>query len=142
MTAIRIFTYQWKLAWLATLALTTAVEITPFDSSGVPPVWFYSYQGAKCFAFIVLGCETSVAFQSWASSSVALLLGLLSAGSVEALQFLSSGHRFSVVELLAKLLMVYGGFALGLAAVHDGQVGFLKFHAGLVWGSSRGRRGL
>ena len=121
--SLTMFGRVFRSAWLATVLLTMIVEITPFHSDGMPRYVFYSWKAFKCFLFLALGWETPLTF--WKSDTLTngLLLGFISAGVIECIQGLVVGHSFSVIELLAKMLIIVTGFVLGLIARHDESVG-------------------
>ncbi len=116
---LRMFGVEFKAVWLATVILTSIVELTPFHSEGMPPPVFYAWKAFKCLLFLAVGWETPLSF--WQSGKLAygLVLGCAVAGAIEAIQNSVVGHRFSIFELMAKSAIIFAGFALGLVARHD-----------------------
>ncbi len=130
--SLTMFSRAFRSAWLATVLLTTIVELTPFHSEGMPRYVFYSWKAFKCLLFLALGWETPLTF--WKSNTLTngLLLGFISAGAIECIQGLVVGHSFSPVELIAKMLIIVTGFLLGLIARHDESIGLASFSIHLV----------
>ncbi len=93
--SLTMFSRAFRSAWLATVLLTTIVELTPFHSEGMPRYVFYSWKAFKCLLFLALGWETPLTF--WKSNTLTngLLLGFISAGAIECIQGLVVGHSFS-----------------------------------------------
>ena len=130
--SLTMFSRVFRSVWLATVLLTTIVEITPFHSEGMPRYVFYSWKAFKCLLFLALGWETPLTF--WKSNTLTngLLLGFISAGTIECIQGLVVGHSFSPFELIAKMLIIVTGFLLGLIARHDEIVNFAKLSIHLI----------
>jgi hypothetical protein len=110
-----------KLWWFGLLALTIVSEVEPLPHLMYPPL-FYTYKLLKGLLFFALGYATPLAFWRFNSLGRGMLLAAVSACVVEMLQGLSSGHRFSFVELLLKLIVIFVGFALALNARYDQKI--------------------
>ena len=130
--SLRIFTPAFKLFWLATVVLIGLVEIFPFDNLHVRPLLFYSYEFVKAAAFVGLGFEIPLAFWRFNSLNRGLVISLVSAAAMEAIQIFVMGHRFEVSELLLKGVLIMLGFALGLMPRHDRQLSLLGFQVRLI----------
>ncbi len=130
--SLRIFSAAFRSAWLATVIVTIVAELTPFHSEGMSLFVFYGWKAVKCVLFLALGWETPLTFWKSGSLTNGLLLGFVSAAVIECLQGLVVGHRFSVVELLAKMLIIVTGFVLGLVARHDETISVPGFAVHLI----------
>jgi len=108
------------------------MEMLPFNSDNVPPPVFYSYKLIKVALFVVLGFETPLTFWRFDSIRVGILLSLISELTVECLQNMSSGHTFSIVELLAKGALIMVGFILAFNPRHDHELSMLGIHINLI----------
>ena len=130
--SLRIFTPALKIFWLATVVLIGLVEIFPFDNLHVRPLFFYSYEFVKAAAFVGLGFVIPLAFWRFNSLNRGLAMSLLSAAAMEAIQLFVMGHRFDVLELLLKGILIMFGFTLGLMPRHDKQLSLLGVQVRLV----------
>jgi hypothetical protein len=110
-----------KLWWFGLLALTIVSEVEPLPHLMYPPL-FYSYKLVKGLLFFALGYATPLAFWRFNSLGRGMLLAAASAIVVEALQGYSSGHKFSFIELLLKLIVIFAGFALALNARYEQKI--------------------
>jgi hypothetical protein len=115
------FSLTAKMWWFGLLALTIFSEVEPLPSLMYPPL-FYSYKLMKGLLFLGLGFATPLAFWRFNSLGRGVLLAALSAGAVEIMQGLSPGHRFSFIELTAKLCVIFIGFALALNARYEQRI--------------------
>ena len=116
-----------KLWWFGLLALTIVLEVEPLPHLMYPPL-FYSYKLAKGLLFFALGYATPLAFWRFNSLGRGMLLAAVSAGVVEMLQGFSAGHRFSFVELVVKLIVIFTGFALALNARYEQKISLGHWH--------------
>lgn len=130
--SFRIFSPALKIFWLATVVLIGLVEIFPFDNLHVRPLFFYSYEFLKAAAFIGLGFEMPLAFWQFNSLNRSLVISLVLAAAMEGIQTFVMGHRFEVLELLLKGVLIMSGFTLGLIPRHDKQLALLGFHVRLI----------
>ncbi len=130
--SLRIFTLGWKALWLATALLINLVELFPFDNLHVRPTFFYSYELVKAITFVIFGFEIPLSFWRADSLNRGLVLSLLSAAAIEGSQALIMGHRFSILELLLKGILVMSGFVFGILRRHDQQLSLLGLHVRLI----------
>jgi hypothetical protein len=130
--SLRIFTPALKALWLATVVLIGLVEVVPFDNLHVRPLFFYTYEFVKAAAFVGLGFEIPLAFWRFNSLNRGLVISLVSAAAMEGVQLFVMGHRFHVLELLLKGVLIMFGFALGLMPRRDNQLSLLGVHVRLV----------
>lgn len=130
--SLRIFGLQFKFAWWLTFIALGVVELTPFHSEGMPLTLFYTWKLFKGLLFFSVGWEAPLTFWRSGSLTNGLLLACLSACIIETLQGLAVGHSFSVLEMLAKVLLIFSGFVVGLTVRHDQGFGVRGFHVRLV----------
>lgn len=116
--SVRAFSPSLRLAWITIAALTVITELIPFPPI-VPPPLFYSYKTAKVLLFLILGYCAPLTFWRFNSLTLGVIFAAISAAIVEALQGLSHGHRFSWFELIAKLCLIFIGFAFALDARYE-----------------------
>ncbi len=117
-TSTQLFSQGLRTGWALVLFVTVAVELLPLPP--VPAAVLYSYVAWKAALFIALGSLTPLAFWAFDRIGFGVLFSVLTAGSVELLQSLSAGHRASVFEFVAKLVLLFIGFALALNLRYDG----------------------
>lgn len=117
-STIQLFSHGLRTGWALILLVTVAVELLPLPP--VPAALLYSYVASKALLFIALGFFTPLAFWAFDSIGFGVLFSVLAAGSVELLQSLSAGHRASIFEFLAKLVLLFIGFAIALNFRYDG----------------------
>jgi hypothetical protein len=110
-----------KLFWFALLAFTVFLEVEPIPPIVYPPL-FYSYKCLKGILFFALGYLTPLSFWRFNSLGRGVLLAILSAGFIEFVQGFFQGHRFSIFELLLKLVVIFVGFAVALNARYDQKI--------------------
>ena len=130
--SLRIFTAAWKVFWLGTALLVSLVEIFPFDNLHVRPTLFYSYEFIKAAAFVGLGFEIPLAFWRFNSLNRGLAISLVSAAVIEGIQTFVMGHRFELLELLLKGILIMLGFTLGILRRHDEQISLLGIQVRLI----------
>jgi hypothetical protein len=128
----RIFTAAWRISWLGTALLVNLMEIFPVNSTHMGASFFYSYEFVKAIAFFVIGLEIPLAFWQFNSLNRGLGISLLSAAAIEGLQVFAMGHRFAVVDLLLKGILMMSGFTLGLLWRRDGNLSLLGIQLRLI----------
>jgi hypothetical protein len=107
-----------RFAWIAIASATVVAEVFPVVD--LPPTVFYTYKIAKITLFFLLGYCTPVAFHRFDKLNWGLFVASGSAVFVELLQALiGNGHRFSVLELFAKVILIGLGFAFALDARYE-----------------------
>jgi glycopeptide antibiotics resistance protein len=117
-SSLAAFSPSLRLAWVAIAALTVLAELIPFPPI-VPPPLFYSYKAAKILLFLILGYMAPLTFWRFNSLTLGVVFAAISAALVESLQGLPHGHRFSWFELIAKLCLIFVGFAFALDARYE-----------------------
>jgi hypothetical protein len=104
-----------RLFWIAFAVAAVISEITP--AAGLPVWVFYSYKISKGILFFVWGYFTPLSFHRFNRLNRGLLLAIVSAAVVEVLQGkIGNGHRFSFIELTAKVVLISLGFVVALEA--------------------------
>jgi hypothetical protein len=129
---LRIFTAAWKISWLGTALFVNIVEMFPVNSTYIGAPFFYCYEFVKAVAFFVIGLEIPLAFWPFNSLNRGLGISLLSAAAIEGLQVFVMGHRFAMLELLLKGVLIMSGFTLGLLWRHDEQLSLLGIQLRLI----------
>ena len=115
--SVEVFTLQFRLFWLAVVTATVILEVIPVH---LPPPVFYTYKVTKCILFAVLGYLTPLTFWRFNHLNLGLLFAAVSATSIELLQgTIGNGHSLSGVELVAKLVIIFGAFAAALDARYE-----------------------
>jgi glycopeptide antibiotics resistance protein len=130
--SLRIFTPGLKAFWLITVLLIGVAEMFPFDNLHVRPTVFYSYELVKAAVFIGLGFEIPLTFWRFNSLNRGLIISLFSAAVIEGIQLFVRGHRFEIVELLLKGVLIMLGFTLGLMPRHNKQLSLLGLQVRLI----------
>jgi hypothetical protein len=116
--AVELFGKLLRFAWIAIASATVITEVVPVV--GLSPTAFYTYKTAKIALFFLLGYCTPLAIHRFDKLNRGLLLAVGSTISVEGLQALiGNGHRFSFIELLAKVVLIGLGFAFALDARYE-----------------------
>jgi hypothetical protein len=127
---VRIFGTACWLLWLAIVIATVFLEVMPAHFE--PPV-FYTYKGVKGVLFLALGYLTPLTFWSFNALNRGLLFAGASAASVELLQgLIGNGHRFSWLELVAKLAIIAFGFVLALDTRYEREIAIVGLRLRLV----------
>jgi hypothetical protein len=122
------------MSWLGTALLVNLMEMFPVNSTHMGATVFYCYEFVKAVAFFVIGIEIPLAFWPFNSLNRGLGISLLSAAAIEGLQVFTMGHRFAVIDLLLKGILIMSGFTLGLLWRHDGQLSLLGIQLRLIAG--------
>jgi hypothetical protein len=130
--SLRIFTPALKAFWFATVVLIGLVELFPFDNLHVRPLFFYTYEFVKAAAFVGLGFELPLAFWRFSSLNRGLVISLCSAAVMEGIQTFVMGHRFNMLELLLKGVLIMFGFTLGLIPRRDNELSLMGFQVRLI----------
>jgi hypothetical protein len=97
------------------------VEVIPRPITW-PPLPYYSYQISKLIGFVVLGYLTPLVFWRFGSLGRGVAFGLVTTAGIEGIQGMIEGHRFSIFEMIVKLVLVMIGFGLALLARFDKQI--------------------
>ncbi len=92
--------------------ITLASQVVPLPP--VRPSVLYSYVAAKGLLFFLTGVLTPFSFWRFNRLAYGAMYAVLSIVVAEALQGLIAGHRTSYLELVAKLLVLFTGFAFAL----------------------------
>jgi hypothetical protein len=114
---IPVFSRPLRVLLLLVVAVTIASEIIPIP--GLHPVAFYFYKSSKGLLFLLLGAVTPLALWRFDSMNRGLIFAASSAILVEASQTFIPGHRFSLFELLAKLVLILIGFIFAMNVLFE-----------------------
>jgi hypothetical protein len=127
---VRIFGSTFHLLWLAIVITTVFLEVMP---AHFEPVVFYPYKCTKVILFLVLGYLTPLTFWRFNALNRGLFFAAASAVSVELLQnLIGNGHRFSWLELVAKLAIIAFGFVFALDTRYEREIAIAGLHLRLV----------
>jgi hypothetical protein len=117
---VRAFGNTLRLLWLAVVITTIFLEVMPAHFE--QPL-FYVYKCTKGVLFIALGYLTPLTFWRFSALNRGLLFAAASAATVEILQgLIGNGHKFSWLELAAKLGIIAFGFVLALDARYEREI--------------------
>jgi hypothetical protein len=106
--------------WLAIVITTIFLEVMP---AHFEPALFYTYKCTKGVLFIALGYVTPLTFWRFNALNRGLIFAAASSATVELLQgFIGNGHKFSWLELVAKLAIIASGFILALDARYEREI--------------------
>jgi hypothetical protein len=114
---IPMFSALIRSLWFLLAAFTLALELIPLSRSfeeRFSSFIFYSYVVAKLVGFFIFGFLTPIAWWSYKTFGVGALFVLFTTAIVELAQSFLTGHRFSIIELTVKCVLVFGGFVAGL----------------------------
>src|ERR1017187_3341637 len=126
----RIFGRGCRLLWLGIVLTTVVLEVMP---AHFEPTVFYTYKAAKGVLFIALGYMTPLTFERFNVLNRGLLFAAASAATVEILQgIIGNGHKFSWMELTAKLVVIAFGFVLALDARYERSITVGRFGLRLI----------
>jgi hypothetical protein len=103
--------------WFLLFAGTLFSELVPLSAAfeaQFSTFTFHSYEVAKLVAFFVFGFLTPIAWWRYRNLGIGILFAIMATAIVEFGQSLIPGHRTSVIELVAKLVLLFIGFATGL----------------------------
>jgi hypothetical protein len=114
---VPVFSRSLKILLLVVVVVTIASEVVPIPN--LPPAAFYAYKCAKGVLFLLLGSVTPLALWRFDSMNRGLAFAAISATLVEASQIFIPSHRFSVLELLAKLALILIGFLLSMNVLYE-----------------------
>ena len=127
---VQIFGTSFRLLWLAIVVTTVLLEVIP---AHFEPALFYTYKCAKGVLFVALGYLTPLTFWRFNALNRGLLFAAASAAAVELLQgLIGNGHRFSWLELAAKLGIIACGFILALNARYEREIAIGGLHIRLA----------
>ena len=116
--------------WMTVALLTAAAEILPAELSTFSG---YLYNTAKFVLFLSFGFLIPLTFRRLETLSVGLLIAAGSAALIELSQTLADqGHRASLIEFGAKLLLILLGFALAVEARYQRSVSLGRWRFGLL----------
>ena len=107
-----IFGKSTKLLWIAFILAAIVLEVIP---ANYPDGLFVLQNYWKTGVFLLSGFLTPLAFWRFDHLNAGTLLSIGSIVLVEVVQaVLADGHRFSMMELTIKLLLLAVGFAIAL----------------------------
>jgi hypothetical protein len=127
---LRVFSPALRVLLLAIAVCTVVFEIIPIP--GLSPLLFYSYKGSKVILFLLLGLCTPLALWRFDSINRGLAFGAVSAAIIEVGQMFVAGHRFSIFELLAKLVLILIGFVFAMNALYERKIRIFDVEIHLV----------
>jgi len=127
---LKLFSRESRICWFVFLAIMVIVEVIPRPITW-PPLPYYSYQISKLIGFVVLGYLTPLAFWRFGSLGRGVAFGLVTTAGIEGIQGIIEGHRFSIFEMIVKLVLVMAGFGLALLARFDKRIHVGRLHIAL-----------
>jgi hypothetical protein len=115
-----IFTNTLKSVWLILLATAVAFELMPMH---YPAGVLTLHNCYKACLLLLLGYLLPLAFWQYNTLNTSLLLAALSVPILETLQAaIGNGHRFSLLEVTAKSLLLAIGFVVALNTRYEMQI--------------------
>ena len=127
---VNLFSPSLRRLWVLAAVATLLSQVVPLPPWG--PVPLYSYVVAKGLLFLLTGVLTPLAFWRFNSLGFGASFAVLTTIVAEAVQFLIAGHRTRTWELLAKLLLLFIGFAVSLEVRHDRGIKLGPLHLNLT----------
>ncbi len=115
-----VFSWRLRILLLVIVAVTIASEVVPLPNLAPPE--FYAYKCSKGILFLLLGSVTPLALWRFDSMNRGLGFAAVSATLVEVSQIFIPGHRFSILELLAKLALIFLGFIVSMNMLYERKI--------------------
>jgi hypothetical protein len=103
--------------WFVVLVSTLTAELVPLSmafEAQFSVLTFHLYVAAKLVAFFLFGFLTPLAWWRYQTLGKGILFAISTTMIVEAVQSFIPGHRSSTIELVVKLVLLFGGFACAL----------------------------
>jgi hypothetical protein len=103
--------------WVLLLLSTFLIEVIPLSTAfeaQFSNFTFHFYEAMKLVAFFVFGFLTPIAWWRYKSLGIGVLFAIITTAIVELGQAFIPGHRASILELVVKLVLLFGGFAAAL----------------------------
>jgi hypothetical protein len=115
--SVAMFSLPVRSLWFLLLACTLVSELVPLSlefEARFSTLTFHAYEAAKLVMFFGFGLLTPIAWYRYKSLGMGVLFAIMTTAIVEVGQAFITGHRFSTIELVVKLVLLFSGFAAAL----------------------------